>query len=54
MRVSKRVECKGFPCADVKPACYIVPNVEVEPGNVSIVLIAEAAPPDLADYYYLI
>jgi hypothetical protein len=52
MRVSKRVECREFPCADVRHACYIVPNVEIEPDDVSIVLIAEAAPPDLTDYYY--
>jgi hypothetical protein len=46
------VACERFPCADVRHECYVVPAVEVAPDKVSIVLIAEAAPPDLADYYY--
>jgi len=52
MQVSKRVECKGFPCADVKHECYIVPNIDVKPNTISIVMISEAAPANLGDYYY--
>jgi uracil-DNA glycosylase len=52
MQVKKCVECKEFPCADVKHECYIVPDIEIEPEDVSIVLISEATPPDPADYYY--
>jgi uracil-DNA glycosylase len=52
MQANKYVGCKEFPCADVRHECYIVPNVEIEPSNVSIVLISEAAPADPADYYY--
>jgi uracil-DNA glycosylase len=29
-----------------------VPDIEIKPSKVSIVLVSEAAPPDLADYYY--
>jgi uracil-DNA glycosylase len=52
MLVSRCVECQGFPCTDVKHECYIIPDIEIEPEDVSIVLISEAAPPDPADYYY--
>jgi uracil-DNA glycosylase len=52
MQVSKCVECKDFPCTDVKHECYTVPDIDVQADNVSIVLISEAAPPDPADYYY--
>jgi uracil-DNA glycosylase len=52
MRVSEAVQCKDFPCSDVRPACYQVPDIEISPGTVSIVLISEAAPTDPADYYY--
>ncbi len=52
MRVSELVGCKDFPCADVKHECYVVPNVDVDPGKISIILISEAAPADPADYYY--
>jgi uracil-DNA glycosylase len=31
---------------------YIVPNVDVQPEDISVVLISEAAPADRADYYY--
>ena len=49
MRVNRKIACSAFPCNDVKHECYIVPNVEVNPDDVSVVLIAEAAPPDPGD-----
>jgi uracil-DNA glycosylase len=52
MRVSEHVRCADFPCADVNHERYIVPGVNVKPRDVSIVMISEAAPADLADYYY--
>jgi uracil-DNA glycosylase len=52
LRTSERVGCQKFPCTDVQRGCYVVPDVEIEPEHVSIVLISEAAPPDAADYYY--
>jgi uracil-DNA glycosylase len=52
MRASKCVKCADFPCTDVKHECYTVPDIEIKPEDVSIVLISEAAPPDPADYYY--
>jgi len=36
----------------VQHECYVIPEVDVRPEAVSIVLISEAAPPDPADYYY--
>ena len=52
MRINRKITCDGFPCADVKHECFIFPHVDIKPENVSIVLIAEGAPSDLADYYY--
>jgi uracil-DNA glycosylase len=52
MRVSECVGCTAFPCADVQHECYIVPDIDVEPRKVSIVMISEAAPASAADYYY--
>jgi uracil-DNA glycosylase len=52
MRVSEYVKCTEFPCADVRHECYVVPNIDLSPDAVSIVLISEAAPPDTGDYYY--
>ena len=52
MRVSKCVGCEEFPCADVKHECYIVPDIDVKPDGISIVMISEAAPANPGDYYY--
>jgi hypothetical protein len=52
VRIDQKIGCKGFPCADVKHECYIVPDIELKPDDISIVLISEAAPPDAGDYYY--
>jgi uracil-DNA glycosylase len=52
MQVSKCVECKDFPCVDVRHECYIVPDVDVKPEGISIVMISEAAPANPSDYYY--
>ncbi len=50
--VSACVQCVGFPCTDVNHGVYRVPDLEVDPAAVRIVLISEAAPADPADYYY--
>jgi uracil-DNA glycosylase len=52
MRVSECVGCDAFPCLDVKHEGYILPEVELTPESVRIVLISEAAPADPNDYYY--
>ena len=52
MRVSEYVGCKEFPCADVKHECYIIPDQDVKPDAISIVMISEAAPANSEDYYY--
>jgi len=52
MRVSECVRCIQFPCADVKHECYVVPDVDVRPQDVSIVMVSEAAPANPDDYYY--
>lgn len=52
MRTSECIQCVNFPCDDVNHQGYIVPDVDINPQNVSIILISEAAPANLADYYY--
>jgi hypothetical protein len=52
MRVSNHVICTQFPCEDVRHECYLVPSIDVDPADISILLISEAAPPDPSDYYY--
>jgi hypothetical protein len=52
MKTSDCVGCERFPCQDVRHEGYLVPDVELDPVGVSIVLISEAAPADPGDYYY--
>ncbi len=52
MRVSKCVGCAAFPCADVQHESYIVPDINVKPQTISIIMISEAAPAAPGDYYY--
>jgi len=52
MRIDRQIGCQGFPCADVRHECYVVPDIDLDPRDISIVLISEAAPADPADYYY--
>jgi uracil-DNA glycosylase len=50
--MSECIECKEFPCEDVKTDCYVIPNINVKPKDVSMVMISEAAPVNPGDYYY--
>jgi uracil-DNA glycosylase len=52
MRVSECIGCQEFPCAGVRHACYVVPDIDVQPEDISMVMISEAAPADPGDYYY--
>jgi len=52
MKTSLCIGCTAFPCGDVRHECYVVPNVELQPEAISVVLISEAAPANPADYYY--
>ena len=52
MHISQFVECKEFPCDDVKREGYIIPDLEVKQDEISIVMISEAAPANPEDYYY--
>ena len=50
MRVSQFVGCQGFPCADVKHECYAVPDADLNPDKISVMMVSEADPENPADY----
>lgn len=52
MQVSQYVGCKDFPCVDVRHECYVIPEIDIQAEDISIVMISEAAPADPHDYYY--
>ncbi|MFC2029641.1 uracil-DNA glycosylase [Chloroflexota bacterium] len=52
MRVDAAVRCNKFPCEDVRYELYAVPGIRLVPEHIWLVMISEASPPDLSDYYY--
>jgi uracil-DNA glycosylase len=52
MRANNHIKCSEFPCVDVRRECYVIPSIDVNPTDVSIILISEAAPADSGDNYY--
>ena len=52
MRIGECIGCKDFPCEGVNHEQYVVPDIEIDPSKVSIILISEAAPENADDDYY--
>ena len=52
MNVSQAVRCVDFPCQDIEPARHVVPDIDIDPERVRLVMISESAPADAADWYY--
>jgi hypothetical protein len=52
MRVSARIRCNVFPCADVNRAGYSVPALNLDAHAIKIIMVSEASPPDPRDYFY--
>jgi uracil-DNA glycosylase len=52
MQVSECIGCDTFPCKDVKHDRYVLPEIEIDPEKVTLILVSEAAPDNPADYYY--
>lgn len=52
MRVSDCLRCEDFPCVSVNKSSYVIPEIDMNPSKVKMVMISEAAPKDLSDYYY--
>jgi uracil-DNA glycosylase len=52
MRTSNVVTCDSFPCADVDHSRFLVPEIELDPDQIRIVMVSEAAPAKPADWFY--
>ena len=52
MKPSAHVQCSDFRCLDTRRESYHIPDVEIDPARVSILLISEAAPENPTDHYY--
>lgn len=52
MIISHSIGCKDFSCSDINHECYVVPDIDINPEQVSIVMISECAPEYSKDYFY--
>jgi uracil-DNA glycosylase len=52
MRPSELIECRTFPCTDVVHDAFDVPDVDVDPARVTVLMVSEVAPADPADRFY--
>jgi hypothetical protein len=52
MRITDHVQCIDFPCAEARQESYIVPDLDLNPASIKIILISETAPAEAKDYYY--
>lgn len=52
MKPCQELRCERASCADTRRECFAVPDRDIDPDAVSIVLISEAAPPEAKDRYY--
>jgi uracil-DNA glycosylase len=52
MRPDEILECTDFPCQDVDKKCYVVPDIEINPEKIKVLMISEAPPKDSSDFFY--
>jgi uracil-DNA glycosylase len=52
MQPSDYVRCEDYPCVDINSSACAIPDIEIDPDHVRLILISEAAPQDPADAYY--
>jgi uracil-DNA glycosylase len=52
MRIDDLIQCIDFPCQEAHQESYLVPNLELDPDSIQLMLISETAPPDPKDGYY--
>ena len=52
MRPAALVRCASFPCVDVVHESFVVSTVDVDPDLIDIVMVSEAAPARLEDWFY--
>ena len=52
MNPANLINCVDFPCLDTRRSSYLIPNIDIDPAKVSIILISEASPENPSDHYY--
>lgn len=52
MKIYDLVKCNDFPCNDIKKECHLVPDIDINPKTIRMVMISEVTPQDSSEYFY--
>lgn len=52
MKISEQIKCTQFPCLDIDKNSYVLPFIDVDVKNISVLMITEAPPNETADFFY--
>jgi hypothetical protein len=52
MKIIDHIQCIDFPCTEARQESYLIPDLDIEPETIKIMLISETAPTEAKDYYY--
>lgn len=52
MKPADCIECKEFPCSEVKKSGYLVPALDIDPKKIKVIMISEVPPENPKDYFY--
>jgi uracil-DNA glycosylase len=52
MRITDHIQCIDFPCTEARQESYLIPELDLNPDEIKLMLISETAPTDPKDYYY--
>lgn len=52
MKITDKIKCPDFACADIDKNSYLIPPAEIDPAKIKVLMITEAPPNDKADYFY--
>ncbi len=52
MRISDQIKCINFPCTDIRKECYLVPDIDIDPNRIQMIMISEVPPQDSSEYFY--
>ncbi|MDA8234570.1 MAG: hypothetical protein M0Z31_07230 [Clostridia bacterium] len=52
IKLNECLACNHKDCKDINTGNFIIPSREIDPDKVKIIMISEAPPDDLRDYFY--
>lgn len=52
VRPGSLLSCDALPCVDVEHAAFTVPDVEIDARRIRVVMVSEAAPAHVEDWFY--